>query len=64
MLRFVVRRKQKDSLVSGAEWETLETIDVDLPELERRLEQGGFGDSGYDVTELVGVEVLPKDATR
>lgn len=24
----------------------------------------GFGESGYDVTELVGVEVLPKDATR
>jgi hypothetical protein len=34
------------------------TLDVELPELEEALRSGGFGEDSYEVTELVGVELL------
>jgi hypothetical protein len=38
------------------------TIDIDTPELEAKLTSGGFGESGYDQTSLVAVEVVvPND---
>lgn len=57
MLRFIVRRKTRDN-ESGYEGESHFTIDANVPELERALGSGGIGHHGYDVTELVGVEVL------
>ena len=35
------------------------TLDVDLPELEEALRSGGFSEDSYEVTELVGIELLP-----
>lgn len=59
MLRFIVVNRFKCQ-VSGCESTRYETIDVDVPELEDRLRRGGSGENGYDVTDLVGVEVLDK----
>ena len=38
------------------------TMDVDVPELERELSRGGFGETGYDFCSVVGVEVIPGKA--
>jgi hypothetical protein len=38
------------------------TIDIDTPELEAKLTSGGFGESGYDQTSLVAVEVVVPNA--
>ena len=60
MLRFIVRRRVR-SEYSGASFETLATYDVSAPDLERALARGGHGESGYDITELIGVSVLGGD---
>lgn len=57
MLRFIVKRRTNDCY-SGAMFSNLQTIDVDVPALESALDRGGYGEQGYDLTELVGVEVL------
>lgn len=56
MLRVIISRTTRDS-VSGAEWQRFETIDIDVPELEARL-AGGFGETGYDIPHVVGIEIL------
>lgn len=61
-LRFILRRKLHDAH-SGATHEGLFTIDAEVPELERALDRGGYGaGQGYDLTELVGVEVRHEGA--
>lgn len=59
MIRFILKRRMDNSYdcVSAH----FETVDVDVPELEAMLRRGGqnIGGPGYDITELVGVEVLP-----
>ena len=58
MLRFVLKRKTND-VYSGAVFSTVFTIDANVPDLESALDRGGYGaEQGYDLTELVGVEVL------
>jgi hypothetical protein len=58
MLRFVLKRKTND-VYSGAVFSTVFTIDANVPDLESALSRGGYGaEQGYDLTELVGVEVL------
>lgn len=57
MLRLIIRRRMKDSH-NGLESEGFETVDMEVPELEQILLGGGMSDSGYDVRELAGVEVL------
>lgn len=57
MLRAIIRNKVKDKY-SGGEWENIETIDVNCPELESILSSGGYGDGGYQIAQLVGIEVL------
>lgn len=57
MLRFIIRTKWRDG-ISGAEGEHFKTLDVDVPELQDALSIGGYGESGYDMAQLVGVEFL------
>ena len=57
MLRFIVRGKYKDTC-NGAEFERLMTIDDEAHKLENVLRMGGFAEGGYELYELVGVEVL------
>ena len=60
MLRFILKQRVKND-ISGVEFERLYTIDVDVPEVERALDSGGYGENGYDRTDLVGVEILRKE---
>lgn len=55
MIRFVLRRQRVE-----LDWRstTLETLDVDLPELEAILTRGGYGPEGCDLTELIGAEIV------
>lgn len=56
MLRAVIKRAFKDPH-SGAASESPYTVDFSAPALERELSAGGYGDGGYDVRTLLGVEV-------
>lgn len=58
MLRAILKHKYRDS-VSGAEDEFFQTLDFDCPTLEGALKHGGYGESGYEIVSLVGVERLP-----
>jgi hypothetical protein len=57
MIRFIISRSCRDA-VSGADWVNFETVDVDVPQLQEKL-KGGFGESGYDIPTVIGVEILP-----
>lgn len=56
MLRFIIKHKSKDS-ASGAEYETHSTLDQEVPELERLLRSGGYGEQGYLVNSVQGIEI-------
>lgn len=56
MLRFILKTKRRDQH-NGAEVEQLWTMDAHNEDLEAALKCGGFSESGYEYTELVGVEV-------
>jgi hypothetical protein len=58
MIRFIIKRRLSDS-VSQARTTTHETIDAECPDLQRALEGSSWGPRGYDLREVVGVEVLP-----
>lgn len=57
MLRAILRQKVKDG-ANGALSESLHTIDFDNYDLEEALTSGGYNETGYDMTELVGIEVI------
>lgn len=57
MVRFIIQHSQGDR-ISGAQWKSYETLDVDVPELERQLKLGGFGENGHDIRTLIGGEIL------
>jgi hypothetical protein len=57
MLRFVIKRTIHHEDMQY-HTEMLQTIDLDLPEIEYILTRGGSGNGGFDESQLVGVEVL------
>ena len=58
MIRFILKRRFEDCHINVGVVETFVTLDCDVPELERVLNSGGFGSTGFEHTVLVGVEVL------
>lgn len=58
-LRFIIEHSRRDS-ISDATWKTLETIDIDVPELENLLCSGGLGETGHSIRTLIGVEIKRK----
>lgn len=56
MIRFILKREVSDRY-SGAEYEQLYTVDVNVPELERELTRGGLSQEAYEIVSLVGAEV-------
>lgn len=56
MLRFILKSKVKN--VSGAEYECIHTYEYKMPDLQAKLCAGGFGEDTYDITELLGVEII------
>lgn len=61
MIRFILRGKRFSEL-DGLRTEGLFTHDIECPELEVLLREGGRGGGGYHINELVGAEVLPDPA--
>ena len=61
MLRMILKRRIKHEH-SGLETEDFFTIDAEIPEVEVALTRGGWGESSYDITYFVGIEVLPSNA--
>lgn len=57
MIRFIIRRKYR-SAKNGLETDELETVDLDVSELERILRGGGSGEDRYDYRTVAGVELL------
>jgi hypothetical protein len=57
MIRFFIRRKFRDA-ASGLETDEIESITVDVPEIEAVLTDGGYGENGYDHRLVVGAEVV------
>jgi hypothetical protein len=55
-LRFILNRNISEPY-SQAHMTSIETILLDVPELERLLRRGGYG-AGHDITSLLGVEVV------
>lgn len=60
MIRFIIKRRQRwrDERETFQDWETL---DLDIPELERILRQGGYGIDAYDRYDVEGVTVLDSE---
>ncbi len=59
MIRFILKRRTKEEH-SGLEEEHFETLEIDVPELEKRIENSGRGLLGYDIILLEGIEIFKK----
>lgn len=60
MLRFILRRRTRYE--NGEQGTDFFTLDARNHPLERALRRGGVGPDGFDLTELVGVELLENPA--
>ena len=56
MVRFILKRKYRDEH-NGMESSHHETILCNVPELESAMARGGHSESGYDVTEFIGMSI-------
>jgi hypothetical protein len=56
MIRFIIEH-DTCNLTTDYRHKELQTIDIDIPELEKILSPGGIGD-GWSLSRLVGVEVI------
>ncbi len=61
MLRAILKRRIKD-LHSGFEGEQVYTLDFDAEALEKELRRGGFGESGYEAIDVIGIEHIREAA--
>ena len=59
MIRFILKNETFYEL-NQLRKERFFTIDGDIAALEAALTNGGMGESGFDCTSLVGVEILPE----
>ena len=57
MLRYIMKCKWGDT-TSGSSGLNYYTIDGDAESVEKKLKDGGCGESGFEIHELVGVEVI------
>jgi hypothetical protein len=60
MIRFIIKRNFRPQFCGG-EAISYETVDIDVPELERILLGGGYGPDGHDMRELAGVVIIPDE---
>ena len=58
MLRFIIKKRWRSDVDSGASGEDYETHDIDVPELEKLLfRRGGMSQYRFEVYDLVGIEL-------
>jgi len=62
MIRFILQTSYRYE-ASGMEGQDFHTLDLAVPELEKQLTSGGFGETGYQRTELMGAEVIRSDSS-
>jgi len=62
MIRFILQTSYRYE-ASGMEGQDFHTLDLEVPELEKQLTSGGFGETGYQRTELRGAEVIRSDSS-
>ena len=62
MIRFFIERSMKYR--AGLQNKQLETVDIDVPELEAILRGGGIDLYEYDHRRLVGCEVIVQEPKR
>lgn len=63
MIRFILRRDYAYHS-DGIRTTDYFTIDGDTDAVECALKRGGFGESGFDQTTFVGIEVIEPTATK
>ena len=61
MLRFIIERHEQNNN-QCTDWKDCYTVDIDVPELEKALTRGGYGEMGFESHNLLGVEVLSPNA--
>ena len=56
MIRFFLntQRREADSF-----WQEHTTVDIEVPQLQALLESGGFGETGHEITTLIGAQIIP-----
>lgn len=54
MIRFIIKVQYAREGIQRQEYYTLP---LNVPELEKALRAGGYGDSSYESHELIGVEI-------
>lgn len=64
MLRFVLSNRATVDESGREVLATIYTVDADVPLLEQALASGGMNGARFDLTTLVGVEVLPVPTPR
>ena len=57
MIRFIIKSNFHDPN-SEAKYSRLTTMDLEVPILERKITSGGYGNQGYEIHELYGIEIL------
>lgn len=62
MIRFILKRRFDNAHNNLGCVESLLTLDAEVPELQRWLTSGGWGNAGFEHIELVGAEILPEPA--
>lgn len=63
MLRFIIKKRWASVPDGDARGEEFLTLDVDVPELEKRLRGGGMSQYGFEFYDLAGVEILRAPTT-
>lgn len=57
MIRFIIKRHEVDHN-SGSDTTSYQTLDINLPALQKILEGGGRGEIGFESFQLIGAEVI------
>ena len=57
MMRATIKKMHRDAY-SGAVWDQFFTVDFESPELQAAMSEGGIGESGYSIPQLLCVEIL------
>ena len=61
MLRFIMR-SHRHAANWGTDCVQYYTLDIDVPELEAALSRGGYGETGFERHDLIGVEIMTAEA--
>ena len=61
MIRFILKNTYKDPSNESVT-DRFITLDADVPNVEQELKGGDCGEVGYDITTLIGIELIIKES--